>query len=398
VIQLSSTFKRLAAPGTGRKAIQLTSGADFCYPMYYFIPTFSNDDRYIVYHRAGGGQVQLHRLDLVTGESVQMTHATHAHTQWHPWCTDAGSGVLDHRSAVNTARDEVIYFDGNVVHAMHIVSLADRVLFTLPADRLATGQNCCSPDGRWFVYIHHDRALYETIFGAPGAERKAGYQYQRHLSKNTRLSAFNLETGEQRTLVIVDAPIHHVQPAGNDHLAFSSLPSAPTILYTDYAGGWYTHLRTRTDDGGNTCHYCATQRGLAYEATGGPHGMVGGIVSPTTHRFVEFHMPADLPPGYGGHVGFDAQGRRFFYERNAEKLGVHDLVYLLRHAPGKDEWMPLTGNWPCFGAGQKAHFHARLVLGGQWLLIIAGDAARESNHMYLLDASDLPETQGVTLG
>ncbi len=103
-MHISERFARLSAPGTGRTVIQLTTGSDFCYPMYYFIPTFSSDDRYIVYHRAGGGQVQLHRLDLATGESLQMTHCTWPHTQWHPWCTDAGSGVLDHRSAVNTAR------------------------------------------------------------------------------------------------------------------------------------------------------------------------------------------------------------------------------------------------------------------------------------------------------
>jgi hypothetical protein len=395
---LSKTFKEMAAPGTGRCAIQLTTGADFCYPMYYFIPSFSSDDRYLVYHRAGGGEVQLHRLDLTTGESVQLTHVSYPHAQWNPWCTDPGRGVLDHRSAVNTVRDEAIYFDDNVVHAVNIRTLADRVLFTLPADRLATGQNCVSPDGQWFAFIHHDRALYESIFGVPGAPRKAGYQYPRHLSRNTKLAAFNLDSGELRTLVIVDAPIHHVQPAGDNNLAFSSLPSAPTILYTDYDGGWYTHLRTRTEEGGNTCHYCATKRGLAYEATGGPHGMVGGMVSPTTHKTVEFHMPSDLKPGYGGHVGFDPDGRLVFYERNAEQsAGVHDLIFLLRHVPGADEWAPLTGNWPCFGGGQKAHLHPRLVLGGQWMLIIAGDPASQSNHMFLLDVSDLPESEGVEI-
>jgi hypothetical protein len=310
--------------------------------------------------------------------------------------------TLASRTVMNTVRNEVIYFDGpepgNTVRAVNIMTLEDRELFTLPPDRVAIGQHCASPDGKWFFYISHDKALFEAIYGAPNPLGLSLYKYPRHLSKGTRLVGYNLDTGEQRTLVIVDAPIHHVQPAGDDHLAFSSMASAPTILYTDYEGGWYTHLRTRTDLGGNTCHYCATRRGLAYEATGGPYGMVGGIVSPTTHAVVEFRLPTDLQRGHGGHVGFDPAGRRFFYERNAEKLdGVHDLVFLVRHVLGADEWMPLTGNWPTYGTGQLRHFHPRLVLGGRWMLIAAGDPASETTQIFLLDASDLPVTEGIVL-
>ncbi len=392
MIKLSQSFQRLAAPGTGRRAIQLTSGKGFCYPMYYFIPSLSKDDRYLVYHRAEGGEVQLHRLDLTTGESQQMTYATHPYSQWIPWCTDAGKGVLDHRSAVNVARDEAVYFDGNVVHAVRIRTLDDRVLFTLPDDRLATGQNCVSPDGQWFFYIHHDRALYEAIFGDPGAPRKGGYQYQRHLSKGTELAGFNLNSGEHRTVVMLNAPIHHVQPSGARHLVFSSLAAERSILFTDYQGGWYTHLRTWTEDSGNTCHYCATRRGIVYEAYG-PRGMIGGMVSPATHKAIEFSLPGD---SVSGHVGFDEQGRRFFFERNTVKDSpAHDLIFLVRHAPAGDEWMPLSGDWPAYGGGQKAHFHPRLVLGGQWILICAGDPSSQTNHLFLLDASDLPESEGV---
>jgi hypothetical protein len=39
-------FPRIAAPGTGRPAIQLTSGPAFNYPLYYYIPSITRDGRF----------------------------------------------------------------------------------------------------------------------------------------------------------------------------------------------------------------------------------------------------------------------------------------------------------------------------------------------------------------
>jgi hypothetical protein len=391
---LSESFCQLTAPLTGRRVLQLTSGPATCYPLYYFIPSISRDDRYLVYHKALDGEVQLHRLDLATGDSLQLTHATHPYTQWIPWCTDAGRGVLDHRSALNVARDEVIYFDGNVARAVHLhgqtqQTLIDRVLFTLPPDRLATGQNCVSPDGTWFFYIHHDKALYEKIYGAPGSPIKPGYENPRYLSKGTKLAGFHLDTGEHRTVVMLNAPIHHVHPCGADHLVFSSRATEPSILYTDYRGGWYIHLRTQTEQGGNTCHYCATRRGIVFEANRSDGRVGGGIVSPETRQSIEFDLPADSDYT---HAGFDPEGRRLIYERMVKGSGEHDLLFLVRREVGNDHWMRLIGDWPTYGTGQKSHHHPRLVLGGQWVLITAGDPASRTNHLYLIDISDLTET------
>ncbi|MCY7417179.1 MAG: oligogalacturonate lyase family protein, partial [Chloroflexi bacterium] len=94
------SFERLEAPGTGRPMIQLTSGPGFCYPLYYYVPSFAGDGRYLIHHRADAGEVQLHRVDLATGESLQLTHGSAPETWWRPWCSDAGTGVLDHRSAL----------------------------------------------------------------------------------------------------------------------------------------------------------------------------------------------------------------------------------------------------------------------------------------------------------
>jgi Tol biopolymer transport system component len=99
-----SGFANDVAPETGRKTIQLTKGDATCYPLYYFIPTFSDDGRYLVYHRAEKGDVQIHALDLASGDSIQLTHAKSTKSRWIPWCVDSGTGVLDHRSVLDTRK------------------------------------------------------------------------------------------------------------------------------------------------------------------------------------------------------------------------------------------------------------------------------------------------------
>lgn len=215
-MNLSSNFPRMKAPETGRTVVQLTQSNDFCYPLYYFIPTFTDDGRFLVYHRSDGKSVQLHRLELATGESVQITHASApAHEAWwHGWDMVCGAGVLDHRSVLNSLRNEVIYFDGNDVRIINVASLEERAFFTLPKERFAIGQNCVNTDGNWFVYIQHDRELYFKM-----VESKEG----RHLSKGTELRARHFDTGEDRLIVRMDSPLHHVLPYGQNEFAF--LPS-----------------------------------------------------------------------------------------------------------------------------------------------------------------------------
>jgi hypothetical protein len=306
---------------------------------------------------------------------------------------ESGRGVLDHRSVLNVARGQVIYWDGNDAHSVDVNTLRDRVLFTLPGDRVASGQNCASPDGRYFFYIHHDRATFDEIYGPPGSPLPAR-PHRRWLSRGTRLERYDLDTGDLHTVVVINSPIHHVNPDGPEHLIFCHQVSENSILYTDYEGGWYTHLRTQTPTGGIVCHYCATRRGLVYEAY--PEGgVVGGIVSPQTRRYSEFYLPAGT--GYT-HPAYDPRGIRFIFERTAPASGEHDLIFLLRHDPEHgDAWQALTGDWPTYGGGQKSHFHPRVVLDDRWLLVTAGDPRTHTNHLFLLDIADLPETEGVAL-
>jgi hypothetical protein len=212
-MELWNGFKRLSAPGTGRDIIQLTDGTGTCYPLYYFIPSVSKDCRKLVYHRAEGGEVQIHALDMISGGSRQLTHASAPETGWTPWCVESGKGVLDHRSVLDAQSERLVYFDGNDVRQVTLSGTHDQLLFSLPNDRIAIGQNCMGGNGDWFVYIHHDRELFGKIVAG-------GYWQHRHLSEGTALAAFNIRTGEHRALLHINSPIHHVLPFGDEQLIF----------------------------------------------------------------------------------------------------------------------------------------------------------------------------------
>lgn len=389
-MQLAPAFPRLAAPGTGRRAIQLTSGPGTCYPLYYFIPSVTRDGRWLVHHRAADGEVQLVALDLASGGSRQLTHAACSDTAWRPWCIDSGRGVLDHRSVLDVDRARVLWFDGPALHAVDIASGRDELLFTLPPGRIAIGQNCLMPGGDWFVYIHADAEAFARLF--PAGWDYGAYWERRRLCEGTALCARNLATGEERELLRINSPIHHVLPLGADRVVFCHPATENGMLLTDLRGGWYTHLRTQDARGGCVCHYVATERGIAYEVLdGGYQAASSGLYDPDTRRSFEFALPTTF--GYT-HTGCDPAGRLWFYENSAR--GVHDL-HLLRGigADGRQDWQALTGHWQTFGGGQKSHFHPRLTDDRRWILMTAGDPATGTNQIFLLDAADLQDTAGI---
>jgi len=359
--------------------------------LYYFVPSLTGDGRYLVFHRAKDGEVQLHRLDLATGEELQLTAGTAPDAWWRPWCSDPGSGILDFRSALSPVGGEVVYFDGGSVRAADVITGRSRDLFELPADRLAIGQNCVTPDGQWFVYIHADRAAYEGLFADDPPYQE--YWRRRERVRDTRLAAFNLQTGEHRTILVIASPIHHVLPYDDRRLLFCHPTAEPGMLLTDIDGGWYSHLRTQDESGGMICHFVATARGAAYEVLWGRDGLRAGMCNPDTRRWYEVPLPADF--GYI-HTGLDPDGLLWFYENHTPE--IHDLRFLVRHDPVQgDEWRALTGDWPTYGDpdAQKAHFHPQVVLDRKWLLLTGGDPATQTNQVFLLDISDLAPTAGI---
>ncbi len=375
-IRLADAFPRRQAPGTGRRVVQLTSGEGFTYPLYFYIPSITRNGRWLIYHRAAGGQVQLHRLDLTTGQSVQLTHATCPDTQWRPWCVDSGRGVLDHRSVLNVARNLVVYFDGTDVRAVDVQTLQDRRLFQLPADREAYGQNTVTPDGRWLIYIHVPRG---SIWGKP--------------CRGAVVAAYDFDSGHQRELCRIDSAVFHVTAYDNEHFLVTHPADHPGMLWTDMTSGKLVPLRDG-DPGatGHVVHCQVTRRGIVYEV---PEVRRAGLYDPFTRRRFEFPWAKQMQYV---HTGRDPEGRLWFYENSTawDRFDTHDLWWI-RCVDRKRgvRWERLTGTWPTYGGGQKAHFHPQLTPDRRWIMFTAGDPATKTNHIFLLDVSDLPDTKGI---
>lgn len=382
---ISDTFKRLNAPGTGRAAVQLTTGKAFCYPLYYFIPSLTADGKYLIHHRAEAGQVQLYRLNLRTGESVQLTRGNTPKTQWKNWCVESGRGVLDHRSVLNVARGKVVYFTGTLGNDVRMVDVAtrrDELLFTLPADREAVGQNCTSPDGKWLVYIDSPR----------------GSMYRKRV-KGAKVVAYNFDTRERRVLCTIDCHIHHVLAYDNEHFIFCHPPNGMGMLMTDLTSGKYEYLRAgdpgvsvRAGDNqrtGHVCHFVATAQGICYEVLG--KRQRSGLYDPLRRRRLEFLLPDYFRYT---HTGWDPAGRLWFWEDAGRG---HRLAYLKRlDRPKGGEFVDLTGPWRTYARGQKSHFHPQLTPDRKWILFTGGDPATKTNHIFLLDVSDLKDTEGIS--
>lgn len=367
---ISNRFKRLKAPETRRLAVQLTAGNAQCYPLYYYVPSITADNRYLVYHKSAAGDLQLHRLELATAESVQLTHATCEDTQWRPWCVDSGRGVLDHRSALNVARGLAVYFDGRQVRAVNVATLRDDPLFNIPADRVAYGRTACTPDGQWFLYIHVPKG---AVWGKP--------------CEGAVVAAYHFDTGRQQTLCRVDSAVFHVTDYDNKHFVVTHPADVPGMMLTDFASGQCKMLRE------GVIHCPTTARGIAYEV---PDERRLGLFDPVGTRWFEFLMPEQLKYV---HTGCDPAGSIFFYENSTgwDRFDEHDMYALVRldREQRKHTWLRLTGTWPTYIGGQKAHFHPRITPDRKWILFTGGDAATETCHLFLLDISDLTDSEGI---
>ncbi|MBN2883093.1 MAG: hypothetical protein JXN10_06165, partial [Clostridia bacterium] len=380
---------------TGRTLVRITDGNAFCYPMYFFIPSVTNDEKYIVYHRVDDKEVQIYSTELETGLETKLTNAAYIDTQWRPWCSPTPPGVLDHRSVLNPVTNEVLFFDGNTLFKTPVDKSAPEVVFKLPDDRVNISQNCVTPDGKWFAYVHHDRDIYSEI---AKSRDWSIYYPSRAKSYETIAEAYNLETRETHEILRINSPIHHIFAYGNEHFIINHPVNENGMIFAPLKGGWYVNLRTKDKLGRMPCHCHSTARGVTYEAYQGHNNVVAGIMNPFTYDRVEFDLPKDF--GYT-HTGHDPEGRLFFYENqvyNEKETLLHNMLYLKQIENGIPEYRILSGHRKSYiEKAQKAHFHPRLTADRNYVIFTGGCPETKTNHIYMLDVRNLDETKGIEL-
>ncbi len=372
---------------TGRRLVQLTSGDAFDMPMYYYIPTYDRNGKAIVFQRYDErtGEVQLYKIDVASGETVQLTAAKTPNSLWRPHLQPPGHGVRDLLCAVNVAKNEVIYFDDRSIRAVDLATLADREIGRVPEDRTPSGLTGVSPNGRYFVYPHFNRAWWE-------ANLPPKPQPERWHPRDSQLDLLDLQTGKVTTLMYVNFWITHANFYDDHRILFCHTATDYAVLMTDLLHpGQYENIRTHSADGWPN-HYNVTNRGVMYEMLNDSKNgqTIAGIYDPETRARREYRLA--LSQGRL-HIGRDPEARLWFFETTVD--GKPTIMFYPRLAPGvlNPGRALMSGDYATFSNNQRSHFHPSVTPDRKHILFTGGDARNQTNHLFLLDISDLSDTE-----
>lgn len=377
---------------TGRTLRRLTSAPANSYPLYYFIPSITADDRYLVFHSERDGWVQLYRMDLESGRIVQLTAATTRESGWAIWCEPHLRGVYNHLSALNQATGEVAYFQDEEIRAVRLDTLAGRVLHRMPG-RTPIGQTGFSPDGRLFAFIHADAAHFRRAISDREALGNMGrfswpkdHQNWRN-SVPTTISVLDTAGGGCRDVVRLDYHVHHVMFADNQRLLVNHPKNDPGMWTIRTDGTDRRHLRPR-DAHGVVVHQVVTAAGIFYEAVGGPPGSRNRLGCYDLARQTWEEVPLPDLDGYV-HTGWDPAGRFLFFEHHGN---THQLISL--HFPFRKErtrTQVLRTMPPYPRPGQRYHAHPFLSPGRKWLFYT--EVVDGFSQVCALDVADLVDRE-----
>lgn len=356
----TAEWKSITDPGTGRNIRQLTSAQANSYPLYYFVPTITADNRFLIFHSERTGWVQLYRMDLESGEIVQLTDGHTRESGWAVWCQPHLRGIYNHLSALNQTRREVYYFQDNQVRCACIDKLSDAIVHEMPG-RMPIGQSGFSPDGRYFACIHADERSYRRAISDREALQNmqlfgAGHEQWRN-GIPAEVGLIDTETRKYRSLIRLDYHVHHVVFLDNSRVLINHVQNDHGMWTVGLDGSGVRALRPR-DAHGAIVHQVVTRRGLYYEAVAKEDGKTAnwfGRYDPGTDSFEEVLLPVD---GYV-HTGLDPAGRFLFFENHGK---THELysAHFPRH-PEKRRFTRLRSMAPYPGSGgQRFHAHPAL--------------------------------------
>jgi oligogalacturonide lyase len=145
-------------PETNRKVTQLTNSPDEDYHLYYYNPTVTADGQYLIFFSERTGLNNLYRLELASGEIVQLTDAQPVRGEYWPF-TSTVKGVGACLAAIGSGGREVFYWEGTQLFGVDIRSFKRRLLLKLPADRRPSMLNA-DASGKTLVFGTWDEAVF----------------------------------------------------------------------------------------------------------------------------------------------------------------------------------------------------------------------------------------------
>jgi oligogalacturonide lyase len=146
-----------ADPQSGRAVRQMTSVGNN-YHLYYYNPSVTPDGRWLVFYSERTGLNNLFRMDLASGESVQLTDSADVRAEYWPF-TPPMRGLGGCLACIGDGGRQVYYFEGNDLYGVHLESLERTRVLTLPPDRRPSILNADAA-GATLVFATWDEALF----------------------------------------------------------------------------------------------------------------------------------------------------------------------------------------------------------------------------------------------
>jgi hypothetical protein len=355
-------------PKTGYTIRRLTSAKANSYPLYYFTPSHTPDSRYLIFHSERSGWVQLYRMDLESGESVQLTAGRTRDSGWAVWCDWHLRGIYNHLSALNQVRREVYYFQGEELRSTHIDTLANRRVYEMPG-RIGIGQSSFSPDGRHYAFIHADRRNFIEVMSDREAlaSMRLGINFDWRNRIPATIGLIETDTGKYRDIIQLDFHVHHVIFADNHRVIVNHIQDGNGMWIIGIDGSGRRTLR-QPDAHGSVVHQVVTQNGIYYEAVGDKSASGArnwfGRYDLAHDTFEEFPLP-DVD-GYV-HTGLDPAGRFLFFEEHGTIHRIWSLESGQDPTKRKLKTLREMPRYPGTG-GQRYHAHPFLSPDRKWLV------------------------------
>ena len=365
--ELPAEIKTYPDPASGRRVRQFTSARANSYPLYYFTPSITADSRYLIYHSERTSWVQLYRMDLETGRSVQLTDGHTRDSGWAVWCEPHLRGIFVHLSSLSQARREVFYFQDEQLRRVHVDTVKDSVVCEIPG-RISIGQTDFSPDGRHYAFIHADRVRFRQAFADREAILNMGQPFNHIAWRNAlpvTIGLVETESGRYRDLLKLDYHVHHAIFADNRRLLINHPKGDSGMWVVNLDGTGVRTLRPR-DAHGSINHQVVTRRGIFYEAVGKASGH-------TTNWLGRYDLDKDtweevlLPTDGYLHTGWDPDGRFLFYETYGKTHEIASLHMPFVKGQTRMRVLRTLANYPGRGDQQRYHAHPFLSPDRRWL-------------------------------
>ena len=143
---------------TGRIVTQLTNSPTEDYHPYFYNPAVTRDGRHLLFFSERTGLSNLFRLDLRSGDIVQLTDVRPARAEYWPF-TAAVRGAGACLAAIGSGGREAFYFEGVELWGVELETLRARRLLALPDDRRPSILHA-DADGGTLVFATWDEALF----------------------------------------------------------------------------------------------------------------------------------------------------------------------------------------------------------------------------------------------